>query len=106
MLQKCKSSVIKLRLVIVIHFSNRYETIHDYNYNDNKIDSDKPYALMAAIMLWGETTRLGCAISRNRQTGEGFVVAMYAPGVSNHSPASYKKNLKRPKGYSEDGYSK
>ena len=61
---------------------------------------------MAAIMLWGDTTRLGCAISRNRRTGEGFVVVMYGPGVSDHSSASYKRNIKRPKGYSDNEHSK
>eukprot|EP00111_Clytia_hemisphaerica_P008562 TCONS_00025014-protein len=71
-----------------------YGTVRLYDFNNNKISN--PMSLMFAIMMWDETTRIGCAISRNRKDNEGFVVVMYAPGVMNHGADNYKRHLHRP----------
>ena len=78
----------------------RYATVSDYDFNANKMTSF--YGLMFTIMTWDETTRIGCAISRNFENNEGFVTVMYAPGVGTHDPAEYQKHVHRPLGLSSN----
>ena len=80
----------------------RYSAVYDYDFNENKITS--MYGLMFVIMMWDETTRIGCAISRNLENNEGFVTVMYAPGVFTRSPAEYKKHIHLPHGLLSKGH--
>ena len=56
-------------------------------------------ALMFGIMLWDETKKIGCAVSRNKKKKEGFVVVMYSPAVFDNSPENYARHIKPPNGY-------
>ena len=91
-----------------LHLRYRYATVKLYDFNKNEIPRGgaNQMSLMFAIMMWDETNRIGCAISRNRgKDNEGFVVVMYAPGVMNHSPGNYKRHLHRPINFPNDAYS-
>ena len=59
---------------------------------------------MFVIMTWDETTRIGCAISRNLQNNEGFVTVMYAPGTTERSPEAYQKHVHLPLNFARNGH--
>ena len=75
--------------------------MRDYDFNTNRVTS--LYGLMFVLMTWDETTRIGCAISRNLQNNEGFVTVMYAPGVADRSPEAYHKHIHLPLNYAKTG---
>lgn len=76
-----------------------YSTIKQYDFQTNVINKKNWLALMFAVMVWDDTQTIGCAVSRDRKTKEGFVVVMYSPAVYDHSTWSYKKHIKPPKRY-------
>uniref|UniRef100_A0A7M5XFW1 SCP domain-containing protein n=2 Tax=Clytia hemisphaerica TaxID=252671 RepID=A0A7M5XFW1_9CNID len=74
-----------------------YQTIKLFDYNNFIFDREKNYmSLMFMLMIWDDSTRIGCGVAEDKAAQKIFVVVRYAPTFFDKSPGNLRNHIKPP----------